>query len=328
MIGRGLPVLFASCLLVVCSEGAIARVLAGETHAWSSISYPEVSCRFGNGKASPALGVSRRPGVKGLEFRLSFWWPKAAEENKGFVAPEGKLIRLRLNHADGSVVAPSQSNFADPFPRGSHMGRNWHGTFRCVFPWAGNRMEEAWLELVFPDQTYWLELPYGFTRDPDSTELPTSNLGPPKVAAGMKALPANAQIVNWKDVFYKVGAVKDEFWVSIQQSNLQNARSLINLGREVATLRWSLSSPRTSVAVRYKSGITLTGDARGGRLRESGYYRTDEFEFGTDQSDKDTRDWATVVVTVGDRQWSVTMPSSLYKHGHGVADPDHKATLR
>ena len=235
---------------------------------------------------------------------------------------------MRLHYADGSVVTLRHSNFTKPFARWSHTGRNWHGTFSCVFPWGKNEMQEGWLELAFPERSYWLEIPYGFTRDPSSAKLPTSKSGRPKLAPAMKTLPKNAQIVNWTDVFYKIGEIKNDYWVSLRHSNPFDAHSQIVLAREVATRRWDLHSPRTSVSIRHKSGLTLKGRAKGNRLSESDSYRTDDFDFSRNPGDKETRDWGTIVVTVGDKQWKTIIPSSLFRYVHGVADPHHKATFR
>jgi len=319
---------FSICFVILgWAIGSTALGNANENHKWSAIFYPDLSCEFANGAASPVLGVADQPDKKGLEFYLSFRWTQADEQNEAFAAPDGKVMQLRLHHADGSVVTPSQSNFNQPFPRGSHTGRDSHGAFSCVFPWTKNHMQEAWLELAFPDQTYWIEIPYGFTRDPSSAVLPTSNGGRPALAPAMKNLPKNSRIVNWKDVFYKIGTVEKDFWVSLRQSNPSDARSQIILGREV-TRRWDLNSPATGVTIHHRSGSTLTGRAKGNRLSESDSYRTDDFEFGRDSSVEAIRDWAKIVVSVGDRQWNATVPSSLFRHGHGVADPDHKATLK
>lgn len=255
---------------------------ADATHTWSSISYPDVKCRFASGTASALFSAVDQPDAKGLRFSLGFGWPKAAEKEEGFVAPDGSKIRLRLHFADGSIVAPQHSDFDKPFPRWSHTGRNWHGRFSCFFPWGKNQMQEAWLELTFPERSYWLEIPYGFTRDPSSAKLPASKSGRPKLAPAMKTLPKNAQIVNWKGVFYKIGEVKNDFWVSLQHSNPFDAHSQISLGREVATRRWSLNSPRTSVSIRRKNGNTLKSRAVGIRLSESDSYRTDSFNFNRD----------------------------------------------
>ena len=35
-----------------------------------------------------------------------------------------------------------------------------------VFPWQRNRFDEAWIELALPHDKFWIEIPYGFTRNP------------------------------------------------------------------------------------------------------------------------------------------------------------------
>ncbi len=303
--------------------GRKVSAIADEAHKWERISYPEFECSFGDGTASASIYAATQPDEKGLRFALEFSWPMADENKEGFARPDGSKIRLRLHYADGSVVAPCHSDFTKPFYY-SPMGRYWHEQLRCVFPWGTNQMQEGWLELVFPERSYWLAIPYGFTRDPSSAKLPTSNSGRLKLAPAMKTLPKNAQLVNWNDVFYKIGA-EDDFFVSLFHSNRVSmysmpfdARSQISLVRRIRKRSWDLNSPRTSVSILHESGYTLKGVASGVRLSEYDAHRTAEFVFRRNPRDEEIRDWGTIVVTVDDKQWKTIIPSSLYKYLHAT----------
>jgi hypothetical protein len=49
-------------------------------------------------------------------------------------------------------------------------------------------MEEAWVELVLSGQTYWIELPYGFTRNPADPLPSDARRGKPVFPPTMKTL--------------------------------------------------------------------------------------------------------------------------------------------
>lgn len=322
---HGFLVVAMFCNLVFCSFAFSQSGLNGNkdrVHDWSEISYPDLASDFGDGNVSAA--ISRRD--EGLSLRLSFSWKKTIEENEGFTAPDGAQIKLRLHYPDGFIVDPVDSNLKLPFGRFSHMGKNTHGSFDCLFPWGPNEMSEAWVQVVLPSRTYWLEVPYGFTRDPKSLTLPVSKAGAPKFALGMKKLAETSRIVNWKNVYYDVGTIQNDWRLSLFQSNPFDAYSRAILSQEIGNKSWGLHSPITKTAIHQDNGRSLTGRGVSIRIAESGSQRIDEFKYDRNPSGEDRRDWGAVLITVGNKTSNVVVPSSLFRYVHGVSEPHHEST--
>ena len=250
IFNAGLAILVACNL---CSE------LVGQIHAWDKIDYPALECDFGSGTALPQLGVAG----KGLRFRLSFSWAETDLEKKGFAVPDESRIAVRLHYRDGTIVAADESSFDGELSRISSVDRSWAGSFECVFPWGKNEMEECWLELVFPERAYWLEIPYGFTRDPNSPDLPVAKAGSPKLPKVLETLPENAKIGNWQHVSYDIGVIQNGWRLSLKHSNPFDAHSEIVLYRDdiavgKSMFLWDLQSPRTEIRIRDSTGFELS----------------------------------------------------------------------
>ncbi len=245
--------------LMICVACNLCSELVGQSHSWKEINYPVLQCDFGSGTAGPQISVAD----KGLEFRLSFSWTENDLAKKGFSVPDGSRIAVRLHYPDGTIVAADESSFDGELNRISSVDGYWAGSFVCVFPWGKNEMEECWLELVFPERAYWLEIPYGFTRDPKSPELPVAKTGSPKLPKALETIPENAQIANWKHVSYDIGVIQNGWRLSLKHSNPFDAHSEIVLYRDdiavgKSTFLWDLQSPRTEIRIRDSSGFELS----------------------------------------------------------------------
>ncbi len=111
---------------------------------------------------------------------------------------KASAISARLHLPDG--VAPPA---ADSKPRwinqGGHGIDSW--ILESKFPWGRNRYDEGWIELRLPKRRLWVQIPYGFTRDP-SEKWPEAEQGreSPKLAAAMTKLPAADTFVPWHSV--------------------------------------------------------------------------------------------------------------------------------
>ena len=306
---------------------------ADEPHQWNGIAFPQLKCEFGNGISHPSISISQREDENGLQFRLGFSWSDLDEKQDGFSQPDGSKITVRLHYADGTIVEPTKSTFDGKLLALFSRRGSSSGSFDCVFPWGENKMQEAWLELGFPGQSYWLEVPYGFTRDPQVAKLPDDNSGPPKLAPAMTSLAKNSQIVNWKHVSYDLGPIQNGWRLSLYHSNPFDAKSEIVLYRDDSEVGksmflWDLHTPRTKLSIKQTDGYSLESRAMSLRLHDDGMRRSDQFKFNRNPGSDSLRDWGTMIITVGDNDSEVTMPSSLFRYVHGVSDPYHKATLR
>ena len=131
-------------------------------HQWENISYPSLPApAFGEGESiSVSVKPSGNPKKPALRFDFSWVGP-----TKSLPPVRAKDLRLRLHYPDGKVVSPIGGDKEE-----------WEGGFGDLdyitylliytFPWGPNRLEEAWFELQVEDTTYWIEVPYGFTRNP------------------------------------------------------------------------------------------------------------------------------------------------------------------
>ena len=306
-------------LMLAFTLAVASTVQSQETHRWDSISYPELPTQFGDGTARPVI----RNTEDGLQLSLSFGWTDEQAAADGFSLPDGTQIKLALHHPDGNATLPLDSSFN----RGliTTGGRGYSsGAFQCRFPWQSNRMTEAWLEINMPQHSFWLELPYGFTRNPHSKKLPTARTGRPQALA-KDATSDNVSMIQWQHVVYDVGEIQDDWRLTLKQANPFDASSELVLHRndtEVgkSMFLWDLHSPRTKVTIIHADGSQLDSRAMSLRLHDDGMRRSDGFQFNRNPGNGESRDWGQMMIEIDDRTWQITMPSSLFRYVHGHAD--------
>jgi hypothetical protein len=232
--------------------------------------------------------------------------------------PKKGDISVRLHIGDGQVASPKEG---DGTVLGwSGLAGGYTGHIRFVFPWGKNDLVEAWMEIRCPGHQYWLEIPYGFTRDPSAPLPRSTRVGAPRRAAAMKQLSADAKIVPWEYVEYDLGKIH-EWQLTLQQSNPSDASCEVilyrdDIARGKSNATWKLDDPKTSVAIRMSDGRTINGTCVSRRLHEDDLRRSDVFRFP--RTPEDQRTFGTAIVTLGDISHRVTVPSSLFIYCHGV----------
>ncbi len=322
-----IAILFAVAPLVLIRPSASEEPSAkkqADSHLWRAIAYPSIPCPWATKMATAELRVPGSDEAQGLQFRLTFRRPGKGfrEEGEKFIEPDTKKIELRLHLPNGDVIKPKDD--------GSGLGdvMAWFGgslgstaVWQRTFAWQKNELREAWMELRFPEHVYWLEIPYGFVRNPADPLPSKQSPGRPKFAPAMKTLEKNAKLVNWKFVEYDLGT-----GITLRHSNPFDADSELILYKGDFS-GWDLFTPRSSVSIEQPPDRALVGDCvsiskHGDHLR-----RSDRFSFPRNPA-SDERSWGTIVVKVGEKEVRTAVPSSLFKYVHGVADPYHKATLR
>ncbi len=135
-------------------------------HNWDSISYPDLP-PSPPGLQKPALSIRRHD--DGLVLHLEYSIP-APEDGRENGLPSEDKIAARLHTGSGKITEsiPDEQNGT---PGLGYMNFiTYPYSFRI--PWGPNVMEEAWIELRLPDQLYWIEVPYGFTRNPANQLTP------------------------------------------------------------------------------------------------------------------------------------------------------------
>ena len=315
--------IFVALVALSCS-----MVIGQEPHKWRSISYPNLPTEFASGTAEPTIRRSEH----GIQLSLAFSWSDEDAKKETFKRPNGSEIKLRMHYADKKIVEPSNSTFDGELLTFGRRGYS-SGAFSCTFPWSENEMLEGWLQISTGDTEYWLEIPYGFTRDPKLKKLPTAKTGPPKLPPALKPFPEKSYIVNWKHVNYDLGDIQNSWRLSLQHANPFDANSEVVLYRDDSAVGksmflWDIHEPKTKLSIKHENGFNLKSRVMSLRLHDDGMRRSDSFEFNRNPGNDNLRDWGTMVIEVGDKKWTTEMPSSLFRYVHGRADHYNKSSIR
>ncbi|HXT11492.1 MAG TPA: hypothetical protein VN873_08000 [Candidatus Angelobacter sp.] len=242
---------------------------------------------------------------------------------QGFPFFKTNTILARLHRASGQIVQPTAEGkemLNAPVAVSSGMSANGEGPNPQVmtyFPWGTNALEEAWIEVTIGSERYWLEIPYGFDRNP-TDPLPAANHeGPPKFSPAMKTLTQHDHVVRWQDVHYELSRTQNGRELSLIQSNPFDAKSEVELYQ--FPKQQDLYSPHTDVHLVESDGTVVKGHCVNLHLDDNHLRRTDTFDL-FDRGTSDTRDWGQIEITVGGDVYRLAVPSSLYKYVHGHAE--------
>ena len=267
-------------------------------------------------------GVSAEPN----QFRFDILWagPPGAETPRALAEPEKIIVRLHLPDA---VVEPNKDKISGWPQVANTMGTTFSRPY--VFPWGRNRLDEAWIEVRLPTQTYWAELPYGFVCNPANPVPPAeSNRGAPVLAEKMKDLPKSDRLVPWLQVEYDLGEIQNHWRLTANLANPSRAGVEVKLFQEPdkQMTPWQLDAPETGVSIKTSDGANSDGIKVASR-RQGSLERYDTFTIGANGGGDNTREWGTVIISVDNKRYGFTVPSSLFKNGHGMSDPTHKQLL-
>lgn len=282
-------------------------------HHWAMISFDDEGPDFSAGFSEEAGGYANGFRVDILNLPMEFYKPGG--------------ITARLYRADGQVVEPTEEGKAglnDPVGISTATradGQEPPPQVTTFFPWGPNKLEECWIEVTLRTERYWLEIPYGFDRNPKDPLAPPNADGRPKYAAAMKSLDKqHDHIVRWKSVTYDLGVIQNQWRLTLIQSNPFDAKSEVQLYRDdmqggKPVPHWELHTPRTAARILQPDGGAIRGDAMEILLDEDGMDRSDFFTYGRNGSGK--RCWGQVEITVGDKTYRTVVPSSLYQYIEG-----------
>jgi hypothetical protein len=184
------------------------------------------------------------------------------------------------------------------------------------FPWGENALVESWIEVGIGPERYWLEIPYGFYRNPNEPLPPSIPGGSPQLVSVMKPLTAHDHVERWQNVRYHLGRTQDGRDLSLIQSNPCDAKSELELYRfpEPQTVY----SPHTDVRILDPGGTVIEGRCLNLHLDDNHLRRTDTFEILTRGGDA-SRCWGHIEVRIDDTTYRLVVPSSVYKYIHGHA---------
>jgi hypothetical protein len=245
----------------------------------------------------------------------------------GFAFFKTNAITARLYRANGEIVEPTALGkemlnapiSANTFSR---AGAESPPQVMTYFPWGSNVLEESWIEVTIASERYWVEIPYGFDRNPEDPLAPSNTNGPPRFVPAMKSLTEHDHVVRWQNVHYDLGEIQNGWRLFLIQSNSDEAESQVVLYPEdikIGTAHswnaaaWKTNSPATALRVLDATGTIIGSHYIDAGLQYDGMgYMYDLVRNGDDQ-----RCWGQIEISVGDKTYGVVVPSSLYKYAHG-----------
>jgi hypothetical protein len=307
---------FAACFatvvavwLTLTTRGAEALGSAPPAQAkvvseWEYITYPPLSLD-GTTNFDLLLGFGEKSAGMRLDVRFF------GGDQIPSVLEKGNFSS-HLHRANGDIVGPKES-----LPAGQVNGQ-W--VLIQFFPWGTNTFEEGWIEIQFGKQRYWLEIPYGFTRNPRDP-LPQPRNGDRPACA--PAIRATDRILHWRTVHYDLGEIQNSWRLFLVQSNPFNGQSEVILYREDTQVGksmylWDLHSPATKVQVIDRSGNVIQSRCMSLRIHDDGMRRSDTFNIF--QYRNSEWSWGAIEVDVDGKTYRVVVPSSLYKYTQGHAE--------
>lgn len=287
---------------------------------WTYIYYPSVETPLAPGEeCSIAVRSNAMSGAEDQKPILDVAVTWSGRDSKPVPEAVTKLERMsvRMHLPNGKVIEPR-----DPFEMmGILSGAGGHSASRIgQFPWGENALEEAWFELKIDGRTYWIEVPYGFTRDPLAPLPPAEpKAGPAKIAPAMAKLGAEDRVVPWSKIDWDFGLIQKGWHLLADARNDAEQTWFATLYRENGA--WDVNETKTWPRIVDEDGAKVEATYVGSRVPDI-FRLTHEFTFAT--YPKDGRSWGTLIVTVDDKPWKVPIPSSLFKDGHsdtGRRDP-------
>jgi hypothetical protein len=311
------------CLLLVFSGDIFASEMAtnsqprNPTNIWRYINYsfPKPSEQW-DGSPTFSITSGEQWGQVSRGLRLDIM-----DIKEGFAFFKTNSIVAHLYRAKGDIVEPTEENkkrLNTPMAVGNFAiaGEEPNPQVMVYFPWGSNALQESWIEVSIGSERYWLEIPYGFDRDPADSLPPAIAAGPPHFASAMNALTEHDHVVRWENIHFVIGKTPDGRELTLIQSNPFYAQSVVDLYR--FDKGQDLYSPRTSVRLLKCDGNASVTSCIDLHLDDSHYRRTDTFSF-SDYSTRDLRCWGQIEIKIDEAIYKVSVPSSLYKYVHGHA---------
>jgi hypothetical protein len=296
------------------------------TSIWQRVLYPPVTIpgtreqlTFVVSSGGHRTGPTEEPSHLRFDIR---WGARAGLPLPPAISSESGVV-VRVHAGDGKVLTPRQSHWVAV---GSGGGALWYLTY--TLPWSRNALDEAWFEVRIANQSWWVELPYGFARNPEDPELPDRDRDVPRFLTGMLPLGANDLLVPWLAAEYEIGRAGNGALLSLKVSNPFTARVSVVLYREPPMQlgpdrsRQNLDKPRVGVKLE-APGRRFAGRELARRLSDDRHTRTDDFDFAPVTGLPTGRAFGTLIISIDHRRYAVRVPSSLFAFVHGRTDPQN-----
>ncbi|MGO8765142.1 MAG: hypothetical protein ACLQSR_08430 [Limisphaerales bacterium] len=200
---------------------------------------------------------------------------------QGFAFFKTNAIVARLYRANGEIVEPTVEGkklLNDPgaASSGSFPGEEPAPQVMTYFPWGSNVLEESWIEVTIGAERYWVEVPYGFDRNPAKPLALSNSNGAPQFVSAMNLLTEHDHVVRWQSVHYDLGQTRDGRELSLIQSNPFDAVSDVDLYNYPKAQ--NLYSPHTDARLLNADGTAVEGQCVNLHLDDNHLRRTDTFD--------------------------------------------------
>lgn len=271
-------------------------------------------CLYPDVRTITTTGPDQHKEVRRMPTRLRFQFSLTPNGADTTAFNDSSRWKVRLHYPDGRVLEPEQVWGPDAVSSGViTLGRGY------IFPLGDNSLTEAWLELHLGENTYWYEIPYGFTRDPDAPVPPSdAKAEQAGYVPAMKVSPAaTSQIVRWSKVNYSLGTLPDG---ATLQADLKNGGDLTCLLRfRHAGYEWEFHRPIATVKVIPDTAAPIAGWQFAERI-DPGIPSNREDEFRFRFPSLHGRGWATLEVRVDEQPVTATISLGTFLPGMWV-DP-------
>jgi hypothetical protein len=314
-----------TCATIVMVGGAQSP----PTSVWQRVWYPPVTLP---GTARDQLtflvgsgGHTARPESEPSHLRLDVQWSARDGVPMPPVIADAEGVSVELYTGDGKVVRPEPSLH---HWIGVGNGGGTTMSLISIFPWSANALNEAWFKVRAGGQTWWLELPYGFARNPEDAEVSDPVHDVPRFPPAMSPLGDSDVLVPWLRAEYEIGRIHTGALLSLNISNPFDASASVVEYRPPPTQvgpdtsRQNLDTPRVGVSID-ANGQHLVGHELARRLSEDRHTRTDDFTFDHLGRVLRGRGFGTLTVAIDGQEYHVRVPSSLFLYVHGRTDPEN-----
>jgi len=268
----------------------------------------------------PRLEITNK-GAEGMELTFLYYLPSIMwQEKNGKVKPEDVTAQFYLNKEKPATlkVTTESMPYMGSGPQTEY--REHETTHVLNVPWTRNALDDAWIVLRFKGHNFWLELPYGFTRNPDDAPVNVKDeRTEPVFPVSEDKIGSRDLIIPWEYVTYVVKDAPANTGISLHLANPFDAAGEISLWGFEGDVR----EPRCSLVLIDGFGREREGDCVTLAL-ERDRMRRQVFLYG--RSPNDCRHWGTVRLVIGEKAHTFSIPSSLFDCGQGHADVPQKAS--
>jgi hypothetical protein len=312
--------LLTSLAVTAIAHTGIVQAGPEGVHAWKRIAYPPLPVP-GLETEKLTVMVGSGGGDEESHLRFDVLWSARRDAPLPAAIADPTKFSVRLHLSDGTVIQPNAGRHPQSWTGVGGMGITYSIIY--IFPWQRNVMEEAWVEFVLLDQTYWVEMPYGFTRNPADALPSDATRGEPDFPSTMKALGEKDRLVPWLRASYDLGKIQNDWRLMLELANPFDAEAEVILYRDdmrvgKSMFLWKLETPRTAMEIRTADNGVLAAHGMGIRLHQDGLRRSDDYAFN--RYPAAGRDWGKVAIKVDEKTYECVVPSSLFKYTHGVTD--------